>query len=37
MAIWWCGGFGAANITVRCTFEINLLRLLYQYYGALHL
>jgi hypothetical protein len=27
----------AANITVRCTFEINLAILFYQYSGALHL
>jgi hypothetical protein len=28
---------GDNNITVRCTFEINLTILFYQYYGALHL
>jgi len=27
----------AANITVRCTFEINLVIIFYQYSGALHL
>jgi hypothetical protein len=27
----------AANISVRCTFEINLMILFYQYSGALHL
>ena len=30
-------GMFATNISVRCTFEINLAMLFYQYSGALHL
>jgi len=34
----WSGFSGfAVNIPVRCTFEINLTAILYQYCGAIHL
>jgi len=33
----WRNCLFSINIAVRCTFEINLAMLFYQYYGALHL
>jgi len=37
MPLSWGTCLFATNITVRCTFEINLMILFYQYSGALHL